>query len=173
MGNERSCGGGHDWHWQRGVANNWCRQGDNWGGRRVKWRVVAHLGLECVTANIGGLADNLVANLLVADNCVASLDCLQDCGWRGNSVHCWRLRNQVLAVDGGQSWHGRVTGHVSNGGHCAFWFTFEAVKLKKWDGNDVISVCAGRLLIAFLGSVSVAIFIGSGEHLPAATGTAA
>lgn len=118
------CWGWHgrdDWQWGRSGGDcNWGWSGHgNWcwcwewcwscvgnRGGNVHWCVVSNLRLECVTIDIGGSADNLVADVLVANDGVSGLDCLQNSGWMGDGVHAWRLWNQSLAVDCGDSGHG-------------------------------------------------------------------
>lgn len=76
---------------------------------------MANLTLEGVAVDVWGLADHLVADVLVADNGVSGLDSLQHGGRVGDGVHCRRLGNQPLAVDGSQGWNG---GHRRNCCHC-------------------------------------------------------
>lgn len=76
---------------------------------------MANLALEGVAVDVWGLAYDLVADVLVADDRVSGLDGLQDGGWTGNGVHGWRLWDQSLLVDGGQSWD---CGKGWNGGDC-------------------------------------------------------
>lgn len=102
----RWCGNNRNWNWGSGDRN--CGRG------RVNWRVVANLRLKRVTANVGRLANNLVGNLLVANNGVSGLHGLQDSRRVGDGVHVWRLGNQALAVHCGQSWHGGQGGHLGN-----------------------------------------------------------
>lgn len=97
-------------HWSWSSNRYWGRRGQG------DWRVVSHLGLEGVTVDVGCLADNLVADVLVADDRVSGLDGLQNGGWTGNCVHGWRLRNQSLLVDRGERRHGRNGWHSGYGG---------------------------------------------------------
>jgi hypothetical protein len=102
-------------NWNRG--SHWHR---HWGWRNdgcsvLDWSVVSDVRTEGVAVHVRGLADHLVADLLVADNCGSGLDCLEDGGWCGNGVDCGRLGHQSLAVHGGQGGHGGQSWH---GGHC-------------------------------------------------------
>lgn len=123
-------GGNGNWRWGdsnwSGSDGNWRRHGrscdGHWGGGHVDRCVVAHLRSEGVAVDVGGLANDLVANVLVASDGGSSLDGLQDCGWARNSVHGRCLWNETLAVDGGQrghgrdGWHGGDSGRSGNGG---------------------------------------------------------
>lgn len=71
----------------------------------MHWSVVSHLRLEGVSVDIGGSADNLVADVLVANNSVSSLDSLQDGGRVGDGLDAWRLWDESLAVHSGEGWH--------------------------------------------------------------------
>lgn len=73
---------------------------------------MSHVRLECVAVHVSGLANDLVADLLVAHNGVSSLDGLQNGGRAGDSVHGWCLWDESLAVDGSES------GHCSECWHC-------------------------------------------------------
>lgn len=73
---------------------------------------MAHLRLEGVAVNVGGFADDLVADVGVANDGIASLHGLEHGCGRGYGVHGGRLRHKALAVHCGQS------GNCSNCGHC-------------------------------------------------------
>lgn len=102
----------HDWRSQWGGDGNRCGGDCHWSGRMNDWgggdcdrcshsnrcgggvdgRIVTDLRGECVSVDVGGLANDLVADLSVANNGVSGLDCLQYCGRRCDCVHRWRLR---------------------------------------------------------------------------------
>ena len=107
---------GHcDWGWRGHGERGWSSDGNWRGSGQRHWGVVAHVRLEGVAVDVGGAANNLVADLLVADNGVSGLDGLQNGGGRGDGVHGWGLGNQALAVHGGQGGHGGHRWHCSDG----------------------------------------------------------
>ena len=81
---------------------------------------MADVRAEGVAVDVGGLANDLVADVLVADNGVSGLNSLQDSGRVGDCLDGWRLRDKSLAMDCGESWDGR---DGWNGGNC-------------WSGQD-------------------------------------
>lgn len=98
-----------DWRWRCNHCGN-C----NWRCCCVHWSVVTDLRVVGVAVHVGSLADDLVADVGVADDSVSSLDGLEHSGGRGDGVDCWSLRDEALAVHGGQS---RDGGQCGNGSH--------------------------------------------------------
>lgn len=128
-GGNHWCWSSHDGCW---CGQDWCGRGQDWcgywGGNghwsshcygrcgRVHWGVVTNLRLERVAVDIGGLTDDLVTDVGVADDGISGLDSLQDGGGRGDRVHGRRLRDQALAVNRCQSRHCRYRGYCGERG---------------------------------------------------------